>query len=141
MRSIVSLIAAAAFLLHVWLGCCAHHHHAAAAEAWHACHSAEEHARHAHHHHGAAQHEHETPPGHDSPADPDRPHAHCEGDHCAITVAAKTVLAKQTCSAPLPLAADEQLTGSLASVSAAIDSGGGILPPVRLHLFYQVLLN
>jgi hypothetical protein len=147
MRTIVSLITAAAFALHFTLGCCAHHAHAAEGTV------CSGHANLADHHHDSHDHDgrdhdgrdHESPgPCDQSPADSDSecPSQHCNDGHCVFMAAGKTVVAKDTFTAALPLCIAEP--ASVESISplaaAAIDFGGRIALPVRTHLFNQVLL-
>jgi hypothetical protein len=142
MRFVVTLITAAAFVLHFTLGCCAHHAHA---EEGTACCAHAKVAVHDHDCHDHDGHSHDSPepsdqsPGH---SDSECPRQHCNDGHCVFMAAGKTVVAKATFIAVLPLCIAEP--ASIESISplaaAAIDSGGGIALPVRTHLFNQVLL-
>ena len=137
MRQIVTLIAATAFTLHFLWGCCAHHVHANEGVA---CLNP---AQDADHCHGGSGHESPDPRGQlpdesDSPC----PGQHTSDCHCIFMAAGKTVVAKAGLTAALPLAiAEASPLGSANSLAAAaLDSGGLIKLPVRIHLFHQVLL-
>lgn len=142
MRTITTLIAAAAFVLHLTLGCCAHHAHAVDGPV------CSKHVGTAEHHHGCkghshGSHDHESqPPADGPPVDEDCPGHDCNAGHCAFMAAGKTVIAKDTYLAVLPLFVAMPLTHVSISprISATIDSGGLIAPPVRTHLLNQVLL-
>ena len=135
MRSLITLITAAAFLLHFTLGCCAHHAHAAEGAA---CSG-----------HGiVADHDHE---GHDhdsqepceqSPGDRECPGEHCNDGHCVFMADGKTVEVQDSFNAVLPLFVAEPASNAPISgiAAAAIDSGGLIALPVRTHLLNQILL-
>jgi len=140
MRTIVTLITAAAFMLHFTLGCCAHHAHAAegtdcphrAKPAVHDCHDDD-------------GHDHESPgSGDQSPCDsnPECPGQHCNDGQCVFMPAGTTVVAKAAFIAVLPLvlAEPDLFAAHLPHATAAIDSGGLVALPVRTHLFNQVLL-
>ena len=142
MRTIVTLITAAAFVLHFALGCCAHHAHAAAGAIC-SHHSNIVVGDRCCHDHGG--HSHDSPESSDqSPAgsDSECPRQHCNDGHCVFMAAGKTVVAKATFVAVLPLCIAEPVSvESISSLAAAaIDSGGLIALPVRTHLFNQVLL-
>ena len=142
MRTIVTLVAAIAFMLHFALGCCAHHAHAGeghrsvaqngAAKLAHCC------SHDGHHHDGPDQGDEPQEPLSDS----DCPEQHCEEGNCVFMSAGKTVLEKTSFVALLPLfAAESSVETVLSSLNvAAIDSGGNSGLPVRIHLFNQVLL-
>jgi hypothetical protein len=145
MRTIVTLLTAAAFALHFTLGCCVHHAHGAEETVCLA------HADHGDHHHGGHDHDHD---GHDhdspspcdqSPDDSDSgcPGQHCNDGHCVFMATGKTVVAKSAFIAALPLLVAEPVSFAVVSPQAvaAIDSGGLFAPPMRTHLFNQVLLN
>lgn len=139
MRSLVSLITAAAFLLHFFLGCCAHHAHAAEGTV---CNNPAKVAAHGHDHDWGG-HESSGPCNQSSgDSDSDCPGQHCNDGQCVFMTAGKTVVAKDTFTVALTLfvaeAAPLRLISSL--VAAAIDSGGLLALPVRTHLFNQVLL-
>ena len=142
MRTIVTLITAAAFMLHFTLGCCAHH--ALAAEGT-VCSDHAQVAVHDHDCHGHDGHDHESPgSGDQSPCDSksECPGQHCNDGQCVFMAAGKTVVAKAAFITVLPLCVAEPTSfESISSVAtAAIDSGGLIALPVRTHLFNQVLL-
>lgn len=136
MRSIVSLITAFAFLLHLWLGCCAHHGHATEGQTCH-LHAAEG-ASHDH-----AGHDHGTDSSsEDEPGKSPGPAERCEGSPCVFLKAAQSEVAKRAPTAILPVvASDFAASLSAAPSPSLIDTGGGNELPVRLHLFHQVLLN
>ncbi len=147
MRTIITLIAAAAFVLHLTLGCCAHHAHAVEGSV------CSEHASTVHHNHGCkghggnshshGSHDHDSQPPADGPADEECPGHHCNAGHCAFMAAGKTVIAKDTYLAVLPLFVAAPLTHVSISprISATISNSGRLIaPPVRTHLFNQVLL-
>lgn len=153
MRTIVSLISAFAFLLHMWLGCCAHHghEHAAFAVAGHASVASCSHAGHdhaggsageesSHDPHATSQH---GPTEHDSPGQCPGEHGQgCQDGECVFLCSGKTTLAKDSPALVLPLLASDAAGKPLATLQAsAIDTGG--LPPlaVRLHLLHQVYLS
>ncbi len=142
MRAIVTLITGAAFMLHFTLGCCAHHAHAAEGTF---CSEHDQVAVQDHDCHGHDGHDHESPgSGDQSPGDSksDCPDKHCNDAQCVFMAAGKTVVAKAAFMAVLPLvlAQPDLFAASLPHVTAAIDSGGLIALPVRMHLFNQVLL-
>jgi len=137
MRLIVTLIAATAFMLHFLWGCCAHHVHADDGVA------SLNPAQAADHCHSSSGHEMPDPCG-QVPDDSDSP---CPGQHtsdcdCTFIAAGKTVVAKAGLTAALPLAiAEASPLGSANSLAAAaLDSGGLIKLPVRIHLLHQVML-
>lgn len=137
MRSIVTLITAAAFLLHFALGCCAHHAHAA--EGADCIHQMAGAAKKCQHHHG---HSHDNSSKSDGTSgEPGHTDEECAGGHCVFMGAGKTSVAKITLSALLPLFFDTTcLSQPVQLIEAAIDSGGPIALPVRIHLFNQVFL-
>jgi hypothetical protein len=137
MRSIVTFIAVTAFMLHFLWGCCAHHVHANDRAA------SLNLAQAAGHCHGSGGHESPDPCG----QLPDDSNSQCPGQHtsdchCIFMAAGKMSVAKAVFQAALPVAdeltSSSELTSSLAA--AAIDSGGLIKLPVRIHLFHQVML-
>jgi hypothetical protein len=145
MRSLASLISAFAFLLHMWLGCCAHHGHneAQAAGAGYTHAAAPSHA-HAGHDHAAGA------AGEESSHDSHSRGEHCPGGHgercndgeCVFLSVGKTTVAKNAPVALLPLlasdAADKLVT---APQARAINTGGLPALAVRLHLLHQVFLS
>jgi len=140
MRTIVTLITAAAFVLHFTLGCCAHHAHAAGSTVCPAHGIVENHEHSGHDHDG---HSHDSQqPREQLPSDSECPAQHCHDTHCVFMAAGKTVVAKDTFSTVLPLFVAEATSLALNSplAVAAIDTGGLIALPVRTHLFNQVLL-
>lgn len=145
MRSLVTLITAAAFMLHFTLGCCAHHAHAAEGTLCpgHATTSAHEHDCHGHENHDQDGHDQEPPEsGDQSTNDSECPEGDCHDGECAFMAAAKTVIAKDTFVSALPLFFAEPARHVSISplVAAVISSDGLFAPPVRTHLFNQVLL-
>jgi hypothetical protein len=133
MRALVSAISAIAFLLHMWLGCCAHHLHAA--EAASCAHAAEAHETHACHEHGPAA------PQDESPVAPSEQPERCTGGQCMVAGVGKVQVTQELAAAPLWVAeclSSPQLGAPAADV---IDTGGPPEPPVRLHLLHQVLLS
>lgn len=139
MRTIVTLITAAAFLLHFALGCCAHHAHAA--EGSSCCHhtTVAVHECHGHEGHG---HQHDLPPSEESPDDSVPPKHECCESHCVFMAAGKTTIAKVAFLAHSPLFVAEPTSFvQLSPVAvAAIDSGGTTELPVRIHVLNQVFL-
>jgi hypothetical protein len=136
MRPIVSFISAAAFLLHMWLGCCAHHAHACEGSA---CppHSVEavDHS-HADHDHGV------NSPCEQSPTDSPCPAERCDGSQCVFVSVGKTELPQDSTIALLPVLSSTACAGlCTAHAVSVIDTGGLIALPVRIHLFNQVLLT
>ena len=136
MRKLISLITAAAFLLHLGLGCCAHHAHAAEGSdcAGHALATAD-----CQHH----EHDHDGQPVSANPGDSsDPPRDTCDDAQCVFLTAVKTTLAKEV-AVPWMFAVVSELTGKVIPVSlASLDSLAETPPPlpVRLHLFHQQLL-
>lgn len=132
MKPAITLTTAAAFLLHMLLGCCLHHAHVAQETA---C----EHANEAGHSH--AGHDHATKsPDDDSHAEAPDSEDHCTGTHCVFLSGGKAPLTKVTTLALLPAFTSEAVASLYAiSIIKFIDTGG-LEPPVRLHLFNQVLL-
>jgi hypothetical protein len=137
MRSIVTLITAAAFVLHFLWGCCAHPVHA---EGGAAC---LVHAEARIQGHDGSGHESHNPSG----PSPNDSGSGCPGDHssdchCVFMTAAKSTVAETVFTAvALPSLPEVTLFGSTSSPGVvAIDSGGLIKLPVRIHLFHQVML-
>jgi hypothetical protein len=130
MRAIVSIITAAAFLLHFAAGCCAHHAHAADSLA--VVKTAAKACKHCHHHESPAE---------SSPGNSDEPGQPCDEGECVFMTASKIVVARLACTSLLPLVANDAGDAHFPGLaSAAIDSGGTLEPPVRLHLLKRVLL-
>ena len=139
MRSVVSLITAGAFLLHLWLGCCGHHAHATEAVApstgakcHHHCHDK-----------GHASHEDDDTKSSDSdPGDHGCPGKQCDGPQCAFATNAKVSLSKAwfSCATVLamlaPMPAVEPQLLSRAKLSGNLD----FPEPIRPHLLHQVFL-
>ncbi|MEX2176637.1 MAG: hypothetical protein WD872_19885 [Pirellulaceae bacterium] len=144
MRTFITLITAAAFMLHFALGCCAHHAHAAEGSVCsaHASAANPEHDCHDHHGHGESDHDSQQP-GEQPAGDSEFPDHPCSDVHCAFMAAGSTVIAKDTYLAVLPLFVAEPVSHVSISppIAATLDSGGQIALPVRTHLFNQVLLN
>lgn len=137
MRNIVTLISAAAFLLHFALGCCAHHAHATegvTVQTDDCC------CQHGCNHSGSGGNSPEREP--QDTDDSDCPGHRCTDSQCVFMAAGKTVVAKDTFTAVLPVCVAERLSQSsnLRPAHGAIDLWGLIGPPVRTHLFNQVLL-
>ena len=134
MHFLVTIVTAAAFVLHFTLGCCAHHAHAAVGTV---CLSHAKVSLHAHDHDG---HDHQSQePCEQSPGCPSE---QCDDGHCVFAVGGKAVEVNDAVAVvspvtPAELACLEQIS-PLAAV--AIDSGGLIALPMRTHLFNQVLL-
>jgi hypothetical protein len=148
MRLLVTLIAVAAFWLHMLLGCCAHHSHAATGKICAlASTSADDAIDHGHTH----GHEHEATgdgasdahaPQHSDEPCGDHPHNDCHETHCSFIAAGKTIIALDLLVVDLPtLASDAAIAQAAAASYRWIgDSGDHSRLPVRLHLFHQVLL-
>lgn len=133
MKPAITLTTAAAFLLHMLLGCCLHHAHAAQETV---C----EHANEAGHSHAGHDHALETPSDQSHAEAPDS-EGHCTGTHCVFLSGGKAPLTKLTTLALLPAFTSEAVATLCAVTSIKfIDTGGLFEPPVRLHLFNQVLL-
>ena len=129
MRFVISLTTAIAFLAHAILGCCAHHVHAAEETT-----CSQHEAVQSGHYHAA-----ESPK--DSPKDSPCPAERCNGSHCVFMAAGKVELAKVTTVALLPVSTSDSIAHFRDPLgTTVIDTGGLIEPPVRLHLFNQVLL-
>jgi hypothetical protein len=142
MQLFATLLTAAAFLLHMGLGCCAHHVHAAEGSAHVRDAGAKVHGHLCHGHHG---HDHQSPaPGDQSPdhSDSGLPDSDCNHCHCVFLAAGKTVVAKAVFLSAMPLCIAEPASReSVPALVAALDSGGLIPLPVRPHLLNQVQLN
>jgi hypothetical protein len=140
MRTILTLITAAAFMLHFTLGCCAHHAHAAGGVVCSDSSQAEAHDHECHGHDGHESHG----SGDQSPGDsgPECPGQQCDDGQCVFMATGKTVVAKASLVTVLPLVLVEPglFAADLPHATAAIDSGDLIALPVRTHLFNQVLL-
>jgi hypothetical protein len=136
MRAFVSILTAVAFLLHMWLGCCAHHAHAEETT----CdrhEAADQHADYAHDHPGHETPCQQLPEEGDSPC-PTEP---CSEGECVFLKVGKLEFDGPAAVAHLPAPVSDSLAGlSPAKTREAIDSGGLAAPPVRLHLAHQVLL-
>jgi len=136
MRTIVSLITAAAFLLHFTLGCCSHHAHAAEGSNCRHHENGSDHRCCHHHGHG------DQAPAEEGPDESQPAKRSCSEGECVFMTAAKTVVAKTVFQAALPPCADEVALRMRLSPAAidAVDSGGPHTLPVRIHLFNQVFL-
>jgi hypothetical protein len=137
MRSIVTLITAAAFVLHFLWGCCAHHVHA---DGGAACLI---HVEARIHSHDGGGHESHDPSGQSSnDSGSPCPSEHSSDCHCVFMAAVKSTVAKTVFTAVvLPSLPEVTLLGSTSSLSGvAIDSGGLFKLPVRIHLYYQIFL-
>ena len=137
MRTVVTLVAAAAFLLHFALGCCAHHAHAAEGVKVQTddccCH-------HGCNHSGSSDRSHEQEP--QDSDDSDCPGHRCTDSQCVFMATGKTVVAKDAFVTALPdcVAVPVALSSNVRPVDSAIDLWSLIALPVRIHLFNQVLL-
>lgn len=136
MRTLISLITAAAFLLHLSLGCCAHHAHATESNedtahslAAHTC---------PHHKH---PHDGQSVPAH-SGDNSETPRDTCTDGGCVFLAVVKITLATEVAVSWTPAFAFEHI-GELASASCvSLETLAKTRPPlpVRLHLFHQQLL-
>jgi hypothetical protein len=135
MRSLITLITAAAFLLHFALGCCAHHAHAAEGAV------CPGHSLAANHDHDGHNHDSQEP-REKSLSDSECPSQNCDDGHCVFMADGKTIEVNDVFAvvAPLFAAALPSLGQISLLATVAIDSGGLIALPVRTHLFNQVLL-
>ncbi|QDU26928.1 hypothetical protein ETAA8_20120 [Anatilimnocola aggregata] len=143
MRSAITLIATAAFSLHLMLGCCWHHAHGANADAEHVhgpqaydhCHDHENGLAHFHAH----DHENATPNSDESlPATPEV----CTDPQCSYLNVGKSPLPQCDLIALLPPVVSEQLVTSRTLLTArAIDDFGRYPPPVRRHAALEHFLN
>ncbi len=137
MRPAISLLTAAAVWVHLLLGCCSHHAHGADGNSF-TFHHAEPLAAEGHGH--SHDHEHSGPES-EEPQCPDNHHEDCHESHCTFLLAGKTTVAADSMVAPLPAAADLAIPQTASSASTWLrDTGDHLRLPVRLHLFYQVLL-
>lgn len=135
MRPIVSFITVAAFVLHMWLGCCAHHAHATEETT---CHQFV--AKLADPSHAGHGHDNESPCD-KSQEDSPSPAEGCTGSYCVFLTIAKTELAKLAMVAVLPVPAIDVIAILDVSSSAnLVDTEEPIPYPVRLHLLNRVLL-
>jgi hypothetical protein len=134
MRSIVTLATAAAVVLHALLGCCAHHAHAVEASEDQPTSRICSHAHHDHEHGPVSEQ-----PG---PTDSD-PETPCGDAECAFLLAGKLVVDGADCYATLPVGFIGPASANTSTLAAtiAVDSGGPVPTPVRLHLLHQILLN
>ena len=138
MRPLTSLITAAAFLLHLGLGCGAHHEHGATrilctqsvAPIKAPC------------HHGHSHEDERSSPDSDAPEHPGESHDDCHETHCTFLVTGKTTVLPDTLVTALPsIVLDAAVTRTASSsVNWMRDTGDHLHLPVRLHLFNQVLL-
>ena len=95
--------------------------------------------QHHHHHHGHS-HKHESSEE-QTPDESEHSDEKCAEGHCVFMAAAKTSVAKITFAALLPLLLDAACLGPSAQFTdGAVDPGGFIALPVRIHLLNQVLL-
>ena len=139
MRPLISLITAAAVLLHLGLGCCAHHTHASAGnECVIPASLADAAADHGHTH----GHDHSVPDS-NAPECPSDSHDGCHESHCSFLVTGKTTIALDTLVTALtPSTLDTVFpqAGTSSSTDWVSDTGDHLRLPVRLHLLNQVLL-
>lgn len=132
MRPFISIVTCAAFLLHMWAGCCLHHAHAAE---------------------GAVGPQPAKSAGvsdggriiaqslrGESPEDGPCSEEQCSEGQCVSLVAGKVELSKMTTDVLLVLCTGEVPKAYSATQSWELDAGGIAVLPVRLHLFNQVLL-
>lgn len=135
MRASISLMTAAAFLLHMVLGCCIHHAHAAGDTPCRGeCSKSPTHS-HAEHDH-ASQSPHE-----DAPWEAPRPGERCNEAKCVFVATAKSLLPELVDAAVFPaLANDLRALQHETPNVVFVDTGGAFALPLRLHLFNQVLL-
>ena len=140
MRATVSVISAAALLMHMWLGCCAHHAHAAGESA------CAQHAGASHVHDALPcletqhdDHQHATEPG--KPQEPAESHDRCDGHACVFLKASQGTLDLDFSPAWIVEVVDADSPAKSLAVRYVDDSGGGRHIPVRLHLWHQVLLT
>ncbi len=131
MSPIITIITAAAVWLHVVVGCCAHHSHDAHGETCH--HHAVESVEGSHADHDCdADH-----PSDEAPCPTER----CSESHCVFLAVGKTGFSRLTTLALLPISTSERVGAFVASPAVALVASGGLIePPVRLHLFHQVLV-
>ena len=128
MHSLFSLITAASLILHLGLGCCAHHVHS------HDNRSQTAATTHSHGH---------VPDEHSQTSDQSEPHKKdCQEPSCVYLSGAKVVLTHDI--APLTTAVVPTATDSLlcerCSQRSHIEVESGHRVPMRLHLYYQILL-
>ena len=129
MRTIVSAITGVAFLLHLWLGCCAHHAHADEGPAGHEALPA-----HGDHHDG----EHDCPQH--APAAPGND---CDEPDCVFVTTAPTAVSQDLLAWPAWDAAVVADAGQHAPLLSQARSGFDLVfaLPLRVHLLHQVFLN
>lgn len=134
MRAVFSSFVAVSLLVHAAFGCCWHHvHEAAFGESTLTVESATQHADHA-----VIGHSHECDPAHS----PTKEHSHCQGT-CHYLPGQKTQLDKSLPLSTLELVA---VAPAVEDVHIAVSSFGELSldspaqPPLRLHLFHQILL-
>lgn len=136
MRAIVALISAAAFLLHLGLGCCEHHSHALEGTRGRQLIS-----------HVANDHGHLHDPG-SLPARPETPqhpgdsHDDCHESHSTFVLAGNPPIVKVLSSESTPPVRVDLIAPPGASLSTNwLVETGDLLPlSVRLHLMNQVML-
>ena len=144
MRSIVSLITAAAVALHLVLGCCAHHSHAEGGCASHS--HAPRTAIAQGHSHGCPHHHYHTVPVADSdetPADSEPSPGECNEGECAFLLAGKTTVLPDS-GLIVPFLAPIDVTSATIELSRSRtcdDGGDPFYLAVRPHLLHQVFLN
>ena len=138
MRLVVTLITAAAFALHLALGCCAHHAHSNEE----ATQLTERTATHCHDCPGHIGQSQDSRPSWPGKSHSDCPGERCSDGSCVFMVSGKTVVAKAVFAAVLPhyFAGPVALGSNSSPLTAAIDSGGLIALPLRPHLLNRVLL-
>lgn len=132
MRTAITIITAAALVLHFSLGCWAHNEHAADEVGCAVSHS---HAGHAHGH--GADEQHSEP----APTD-DVPGGDCSKGQCYFTTAGKVAFAAGVdVSFYMPLVLSNDSKGTEARIAALQDGSQQLFgPAVRPHLLNQVIL-
>jgi len=143
MRPTTTLIAAAAFTLHIMLGCCWHHAHGHDAEPGHV-HAAQTYDHvHEHCHGGLShfhgeQHQHGDESEESEPATPE----HCSDPQCVYVNASKTPLPLCNQVMLLPVVvSDTMLALHSPASSHVLDDLGKYPPPVRRHAALEHFLN
>lgn len=135
MRNLVTLISTASLMIHVIFGCCTHHVHGSEQPRLVAL-LTESHECHSHHHHGSEV------PDSSTPADSPCSESQCGVLDCVFTCSAKSNQQQNTQWEILDLATfispGELIEGPSQTLRIRVD--GPIQPPVRLHLFNQILL-
>lgn len=137
MRAVFSSFVAVSLLVHAAFGCCWHHVHEAECEAKH-CDSVLVETTHPHALQFAGGHSHECDPSH-SPA---KERSHCHGA-CQYLPGQKVQLEKFSplITLELAIAAPAIIDAQIAAkVIGGLSLDAPAQPPLRLHLFHQILL-